>query len=121
MPQYYDRGRPVFRGIYKGGKRVRKSGITARAVNQIMNGYPIPIDGLLRTVQPHDLRRTYARNAYERGMDMERIRQNLGHVGLQTTQGYIGELEAAQRQPPPMFAPPHNLTALRQADFGVEH
>ena len=29
-------------------------------------------------MKPHDLRRTYARNAYDFGMDLERIRQNLG-------------------------------------------
>ncbi len=99
----------VFRGFYKGNKRVRNSRISKRAVNNIMNLYPITIDGELREVKPHDLRRTYARNAYERGMDMERIRQNLGHVSLQTTQTYIGELDAVQRRPPRMFSAPHRL------------
>ncbi len=105
---------PVFRGIYKGGKRVRETRITLRAVNQIMNQYPVMIEGDLREVKPHDLRRTYARNAYDAGMDVERIRQNLGHTSLQTTQTYIGELEARERRPPEMFAPPHNLSDLRQ-------
>jgi site-specific recombinase XerD len=70
------------------------------------------IDGEFRAVKPHDLRRTYARNAYENGMDMERIRQNLGHVSLQTTQTYIGVLDAGQRRPPLMFDPPHRLELL---------
>ena len=104
----------VFRGFYKGYKKVRKTRITTRAINQILNRYPIMIDGDLREVKPHDLRRTYARNAYEAGMDMERIRQNLGHAGLQTTQTYIGTLTAEQRRPPQMFAPPHNLSALQR-------
>jgi site-specific recombinase XerD len=104
----------VFRGVYKGGKRVRPTRVTERTVNRVMNAYPIMIDGDLRDVKPHDLRRTYARNAYERGMDLERIRQNLGHVSLQTTQTYIGTLDAPQRRPPPMFAAPHNLAALAQ-------
>ncbi len=103
---------PLFRGLYKGNKRVRPSRISLRAINQIMHRYPIMIDGDLRVVQPHDLRRTYARNAYEMGMDMERIRQNLGHAGLSTTQTYIGELDAIQRRPPAMFHPPHNLNRL---------
>lgn len=97
----------VFRGILKDGKTVRPTPLTVRAVNQIMHKYPIPIDGEWRVVNPHDLRRTYARNAYEFGMDLERIRQNLGHESLQTTQTYIGTLDVSQRRPPRMFTPPH--------------
>ena len=103
----------VFRGFYKGNKHVRPTRISTRAVNHIMNRYSIMIDGELREVKPHDLRRTYARNAYENGMDLERIRQNLGHTSLQTTQTYIGELDVQQRRPPRMFNPPHKLTQLR--------
>lgn len=99
----------VFRGIRRGGKGVRRTGIGSWTVNDIMNNYPIMINGDLRTVKPHDLRRTYARNAYEFGMDLERIRQNLGHTSLQTTQTYIGELDGKDRHPPSMFSPPHDL------------
>lgn len=103
----------VFRGIYKGGRQVRAAGLTSRTVNRILNQYVIPIDGALRDVKPHDLRRTYARNAYEQGMDLERLRQNLGHTSLQTTQGYIGTLDAHQRRPPMMFEAPHSLDELQ--------
>ncbi|NJL54998.1 tyrosine-type recombinase/integrase [bacterium] len=103
---------PVFRGLYKGDKRVRPTRLSLRAVNFIMNRYPITIDGELRVVQPHDLRRTYARLAYEFGLDLERIRQNLGHASLQTTQTYIGTLDAGQRRPPAMLTPPHDLRRL---------
>lgn len=99
----------VFRGILKDGKTVRQTPLTVRAVNQVMNKYPLWIDGEARVVNPHDLRRTYARNAYEFGMDLERIRQNLGHESLQTTQTYIGTLDVSQRRPPRMFQPPHAL------------
>lgn len=98
---------PVFRGFYK-GQSVRKSGITTRSVNRILNSYPIIINGSLRDIKPHDLRRTYARNAYEHGMDLERIRQNLGHINMSTTQTYIGPLDADQRRPPDMYSPPHD-------------
>lgn len=108
----------VFRGFFKGNKRVRPTRISTRAVNHIMNRYPIVIDGELREVKPHDLRRTYARNAYENGMDLERIRQNLGHTSLQTTQTYIGELDVQQRRPPRMFTAPHRLTQLSGASNG---
>jgi site-specific recombinase XerD len=115
------KGGQVFRGIRRGGKTVRPSGIGAWTVNDIMNSYPISIDGALCVVKPHDLRRTYARNAYEFGMDLERIRQNLGHTSLQTTQTYIGELDGRDRHPPNMFSPPHdphNLALLTGGEIG---
>ncbi len=102
----------VFRGIRRGGKSVRERGIGTWTVNDIMNSYPISVDGALRVVKPHDLRRTYARNAYDFGMDLERIRQNLGHTSLQTTQTYIGSLDGRERHPPNMFSPPHELAQL---------
>ena len=102
----------IFRGIRRGGKTVRQTGIGAWTVNDIMNAYPISIDGALRLVKPHDLRRTYARNAYDFGMDLERIRQNLGHTSLGTTQTYIGELDGRDRHPPNMFRPPHDQQSL---------
>lgn len=104
----------VFRGFYKGSKRVRRHAISTRAVNLILNQYLIMIDGELRDVKPHDLRRTYARNAYLSGMDLERIRQNLGHASLQTTQIYLGSLGADQRRPPAMFALPHGLEEFQR-------
>lgn len=97
----------VFRGLYRGGKSVRRARLSTRAVNDIFNRWPVEVEGALRAVKPHDLRRTYARRAYEHGMDLERIRQNLGHASVQTTQGYVGTLDAGQRRPPDMFAPPH--------------
>lgn len=107
-------GGAVFRGVFLGDKRVRKTRLTERAVNQIMYRYPIPINGVLTVVQPHDLRRTYARNAYLHGMDAERIRQNLGHANLSTTQDYIGRLSGEQRRPPEMFRLPHSPKELAQ-------
>jgi len=104
----------VFRGVFRGDKRVRKTRITERAVNQIMYRYPISINGVMTVVQPHDLRRSYARNAYLHGMDPERIRQNLGHANLHTTQIYIGTLHADQRRPPEMFRLPHSPKELEQ-------
>ena len=105
---------PVFRGIRRGGKSVRPKGIGAWSVNDILNAYPISVDGDLRLVKPHDLRRTYARNAYDFGMDLERIRQNLGHTSLGTTQTYIGQLDGRDRHPPNMFSPPHDPQSLAQ-------
>lgn len=104
---------PVFRGFYKGYKTLRSSRLTTRAIGYILDEYPIMIDGELRKVQPHDLRRTYARRLYDAGVDLNRIRQNLGHTDIQTTLGYIGSLDAVSRRPPAIFEPPHDLNDLR--------
>jgi site-specific recombinase XerD len=97
----------VFRGFYKGGKRIRASRLTERAVQDILDRYPLNMNGTLRAINPHDLRRSYARRLYEVGVKEIAIQQNLGHVSLDTTRGYIGTLDADQRKPPSVFRPPH--------------
>ncbi|MCA9887748.1 MAG: tyrosine-type recombinase/integrase, partial [Anaerolineae bacterium] len=94
---------PVLRGFYKGGKAVRSTRLTVRAINQILERYPIMIDGELRKVHPHDLRRTYARRLYEAGMDLLAIRDNLGHADSRTTLKYIGTMDVDQRKPPTVY------------------
>jgi site-specific recombinase XerD len=107
----------VFRGFYKGGKHVRSTRLTARAVQTIIGSYPLMIDGHLKKVQPHDLRRTYARRLYEAGVDIEAIRQNLGHSDRKTTQGYIGTLGAELRKPPAVYD--FDLGSLRTAAIAI--
>jgi len=102
----------VFRGFYKGNKRLRQTRISRRTINYLLNQYPITIKGEVHLVQPHDLRRTYARQLYEAGVDINRIRQNLGHTNINTTLGYIGDLDATHRRPPSIFQPPHQLNRL---------
>lgn len=97
----------VFRGFYKNSKTVRNTRLTPRAINQILDRYPIIINGELRIVNPHDLRRTYARRLYEAGMDILAIRDNLGHADSRTTLKYIGVMDVEARKPPAIFAPPH--------------
>lgn len=93
----------IFRGFYKGGKHVRSSHITVRAINQILDRYPIPMNGMVQRVNPHDLRRTYARRLYEAGVDLLAIQQNLGHAEHKTTEKYIGSLDASARKPPALY------------------
>jgi len=93
----------VFRGFYKGGKTIRDKRINVRSVNKILENYPIFIDGNLRKVRPHDLRRTYARRLYEAGVDLLAIRDNLGHADSRTTLKYIGTMDAEARKPPSLF------------------
>jgi len=94
---------PVFRGFYKGHKKLRPGRLSVRAIQYILGRYPIVIEGALRKVQVHDCRRTYARRLYEAGVDLVAIQQNLGHAELRTTLGYIGELEAEARRPPGIY------------------
>lgn len=94
----------VFRGFYKGGKRIRPTRLTVRAINQILDKYPIMIGGELRKIAPHDLRRTYARQLYESGMDILAIRDNLGHADSRTTLKYIGTMDVETRTPKNIYS-----------------
>lgn len=73
--------------------------LSERSLEYTLQAYPISIDGELRAVTPHDLRRTYARQLYLIGTDLTAIQQNMGHDGQDTTLGYIGALDAGQRAP----------------------
>lgn len=94
----------VFRGLWRGGRKVRPSRLTTRAVGLILEAYPISIGGEIRTVKPHDLRRTYARRLYEAGLDPVALQQNLGHADLKTTLGYVGALGMDKRRPPSVYS-----------------
>ncbi len=87
----------IFRGFRKGQQSIRGS-LTPRTVERIVHKYPVMIDGKLRPIAPHDLRRTYAARLYEAGVDLVAIKQNLGHADAKTTLLYIGELGADKRR-----------------------
>lgn len=94
----------VFRAFYKGSKRTRPTRLSVRAVQDILNKYPVKSGKGEIMVNPHDLRRTYARRLFDSGMDIVAIQQNLGHADVKTTLGYIGILDSDQRQPGAVFA-----------------
>lgn len=94
---------PVFRGLYKGGHKLRPGKLSLRAIEYVLAEYPVMVTGEVRSVKPHDCRRTYARRLYEAGVDPVAIQQNLGHATLATTLGYIGVLDADQRRPPSVY------------------
>ncbi len=50
----------VFRGLYKGGKSVRRTALTVRAVQAVLDRYPVIGGGTVTAARPHDPRRTYA-------------------------------------------------------------
>ncbi len=95
---------PVFRGFWKGCKKVRPTALTTKGVENILRNYPLNISGKLSYAKPHDLRRTYARLSEEAGMKLLSIQQNLGHRDPKTTLGYIGTLDTKERCPPAIFA-----------------
>ena len=109
----------VFRGLWKPAtnnvQRVRPSRLALRAVQDILNAYPVSIDGEFIKVNPHDLRRTYARLLYDAGVPMLAIQQNLGHSDSRVTERYIGKLDAEQRKPPSILRPPH----LKRGQFDL--
>jgi site-specific recombinase XerD len=100
----------IFRGFWRGGRRVRQNALTVVAIENIVGAYPVVIEGERRAVKPHDLRRTYARLAWESGMQPVAIQQNLGHASLDTTLVYIGDLDTSHRQPGAFLA--FNLGSL---------
>lgn len=88
----------VFRGFRHHSKTVTE-GMTTRAIQDIFKAYPVMVSGNLRPVKPHDARRTYAKLQFDAGMDINALRQNLGHSNLATTLHYIGDVELSKRKP----------------------
>ena len=66
----------------------------------------------LTNVAPHDLRRTFARGAYEAGASFEIIRQTLGHAHMATTEHYVNATFELENSAPDIW-----LNAL---DSGVQ-
>lgn len=79
--------------------------MTTRSLQRMLKRYPVAINGRLRTITPHDLRRSYARNLFLAGIPTEVIRQNLGHADVKTTQAYIGVLDGSTRAPVSVYDP----------------
>ncbi|MCY4008722.1 MAG: tyrosine-type recombinase/integrase [Anaerolineaceae bacterium] len=96
----------VFRGFYRGSRRIRPGRLSESSIQRLLRQYPISLQGRSVIVRPHDLRRTYARRLFEAGMKLAAIQQNLGHEKAETTLGYIGQLGVAQRLPLPAYDNP---------------
>lgn len=80
---------PVFVSINKAGKVTGRRALHPEAIPQIVRK-AIKASGLDSIhVTPHDLRRTFARGAYESGISFELIRQALGHASVTTTERYV--------------------------------
>jgi len=84
-----DGNRPLFTRIWKGGT-VTTSAITDKAI-WLFVLKAAKLAGLPR-ITPHDLRRSFARGAYEAGVSFELIRQALGHSNIATTERYVNSV-----------------------------
>ena len=77
----------VFRPINRGGKLTHAS-LTAKCIWHILRKYTARLGW--PTLAPHDLRRTFAKLAYQGGAKLEQIQMSLGHASIQTTERYLG-------------------------------
>ena len=77
---------PIFRPIDKTG-RVCDRALGAQTIYNIVRQHVPLVDAAVR---PHDLRRSFARMAYENHAAIEQLSITLGHSSISTTERYIG-------------------------------
>ena len=77
----------VFRPINRGGTLTHES-LTAKSIWFILRKYTAELGW--PKLAPHDLRRTFAKLAYQGGAQLEQIQMSLGHASIQTTERYLG-------------------------------
>ena len=79
--------RPLFVSVAKGDK-IGTQQIDSNAVARLVAEYAERAQ--IGDVNPHDLRRTAARNAYDNGAGLVQVQMMLGHADPKTTARYIG-------------------------------
>lgn len=77
---------PIFSRIWKNGT-VTRHRVSDRAIWLVVRK-AAKLAGL-PPISPHDLRRSFARGAYEAGVSLELIRQTLGHSHIAITEHYV--------------------------------
>ena len=75
----------LFRQIDKSG-RVHVAGLGSQTIYNIVRRYAAAVDPAVR---PHDLRRSFARIAYEENAAIEQLAITLGHSSISTTERYV--------------------------------
>lgn len=78
---------PMFPTLRKRGGEVVDAPLTTHALAGTIRRFARKAG--MPNIAPHDLRRTFARGAYESGASLELIRQTLGHANVATTEKYI--------------------------------
>lgn len=77
---------PLFRRIRR-GDHIQPGALTSQAVWNIVEQYA---GALGVKIAPHDLRRTFAKLAFQGGSPIEQIQKSLGHASVRTTEAYLG-------------------------------
>ncbi len=87
----------ILRRIVKSGKLLHEESLSSHAIWEIVKQYAhlCQLDGL----KPHDLRRTYGREARKGGIPLDQISQTYGHSHVGVTQQYIGDVVDWQNAP----------------------
>lgn len=93
----------VFRGVKRargGGYSSQGERLSARKAEDAVRAYPAEYGGQRVAINPHDLRRTYAKLCKQSGMSWEALRANMGHSSVTVTEKYVGlDVDWSERVP----------------------
>jgi len=78
---------PLFRSVNR-GDRVQAAQIDPNVIERVLSEYARAAG--IGDVEPHDLRRTFARRLHDGGRSLAEIQQLLGHASPATTAHYVG-------------------------------
>jgi integrase len=99
-----DSSEPVYWSFWKDNKSLRGR-LSERRLSDIVRSYYIQRNGVLLSVAPHDLRRTFARTQYLAGLDIVLVSRNMGHSSIEQTRAYIGDVNVSNRRNRLIFKP----------------
>ncbi len=80
----------VFRSVYTRSSRLREGRLSAAAMTQMLQKYPVIVEGRERELIFPDLRCTYARRLYEGGRDLDTIQSLLGYSSISSLLQFMG-------------------------------
>jgi site-specific recombinase XerD len=88
---------PIFRAVNRGDRMTSSAAMTPQGVRDVVKQYVCRLG--LGAVAPHDLRRTFAKEAHRNGVPLEQIQLSLGHESIEVTAKYVGVDQDFQHAP----------------------